>query len=143
MRCVINGVGDLPDGDGVWIGAVFFRLQEFAASTNERQTWNKPLALPYPLWKAARPLVETIPAEAFSTAETFWPGPLTLVLRASSWVAGTGGLATIGVRVPKHRFHWPSSSFGVPMATTSVNRWVKARDLRTTAAKHVGNQVDG
>ncbi|MGE5946036.1 MAG: L-threonylcarbamoyladenylate synthase, partial [Betaproteobacteria bacterium] len=36
--------------------------------------------------------------------ETFWPGPLTLILRKQAWVpeAVTGGQDTVGLRVPDH-----------------------------------------
>ena len=57
----------------------------------------KPLALLVHSLAAARPLVEEIPLEAERLAQRFWPGPLTLVLKAS--LLGrliTGGIGTIG-----------------------------------------------
>ncbi|MDR3086868.1 MAG: threonylcarbamoyl-AMP synthase [Azoarcus sp.] len=45
-----------------------------------------------------------IPSSARKLAETFWPGPLTLILARAPAVpyAVTGGQETIGVRVPSH-----------------------------------------
>src|SRR6187397_1055225 len=57
--------------------------------------WNKPLALLVPALKAAAPLLEEIPPEAYRLAKAFWPGPMTLVLRASALgKLVTGGLET-------------------------------------------------
>src|ERR1041384_6357128 len=63
----------------------------------------KPLALLVHSLYAASPLVESIPKEAQLLAEQFWPGPLTLIFKASPLGRMvTGGLATIGVRIPDH-----------------------------------------
>ncbi|MCA1929363.1 L-threonylcarbamoyladenylate synthase [Rheinheimera sp.] len=47
---------------------------------------------------------QDIPAEAFALAQAFWPGPLTLLLKKADHVdtVVTGGLDTIGLRVPSH-----------------------------------------
>ncbi len=47
---------------------------------------------------------EQVPAAAWELMETFWPGPLTLILRKQAWVpdAVTGGQDTVGLRVPGH-----------------------------------------
>jgi L-threonylcarbamoyladenylate synthase len=86
--------------------------------------WNKPLALLVPDLKSAAPLLEAIPKEAFRLAEAFSPGPLTLVLKASHLgKLVTGGLDTIGVRIPNHPVALAIlKAVGIPLATTSVNR---------------------
>lgn len=45
-----------------------------------------------------------IPQAAWQLAEAFWPGPLTLILPRGPLAADcvTGGLATVGIRVPSH-----------------------------------------
>lgn len=45
-----------------------------------------------------------VPAVAWELMETFWPGPLTLILKKQAWVpdAVTGGQDTVGLRVPGH-----------------------------------------
>jgi len=105
----------------------------------------KPLALLIPTLEAARPLVESIPPEAERLAERFWPGPLTLVFKASPLGRlVTGGLATIGVRIPDH----PATlallkKVGIPLATTSVNRSGEEPAITGHAcAKLFGSQVD-
>jgi L-threonylcarbamoyladenylate synthase len=47
---------------------------------------------------------DDIPEIAYKLADAFWPGPLTLLLKKSARVSGvvTGGLSTIGIRVPNH-----------------------------------------
>ena len=84
----------------------------------------KPLAILVASLDAARPLVETIPPEALRLAEAFCPGPMTFVLAASPLGRlVTGGLATIGVRVPAHPIALELiTRVGLPLATTSVNR---------------------
>src|SRR5436190_8899257 len=45
-----------------------------------------------------------VPPAAWKLAAAFWPGPMTLVLRRGSRVSDlvTGGLPTVGLRVPGH-----------------------------------------
>jgi L-threonylcarbamoyladenylate synthase len=58
-------------------------------------------------------------------ANTFWPGPLTLVLPRSDvsrdWDLG-GAAGTIGLRVPAHPLALAILSAAGPIATTSANR---------------------
>jgi len=86
--------------------------------------WNKPLALLVPTLKAALPLIEEMPKEALRLAEAFCPGPLTFVFKASALgKLVTGGLETIGVRIPDHPIALAIlKAAGLPLATTSVNR---------------------
>jgi L-threonylcarbamoyladenylate synthase len=84
----------------------------------------KPLALLVHHLRAAAPLIESIPVEAIRLAERFWPGPLTLVFKASALGRLVmGGLQTVGVRIPAHPLALQLlEAIGVPLATTSVNR---------------------
>ena len=47
---------------------------------------------------------EQVPAVAWELMETFWPGPLTLILKKQAWVPSTvtGGQDTVGLRMPGH-----------------------------------------
>ena len=130
---LLNVVKSLQDGGVVifptetvyGIGASAFSSQGIRKIYQLKgRKWNKPLALLVPSLEAAAPLVETIPPEAFRLAKAFWPGPMTLVLAASPLgKLVTGGLATIGVRVPDHPVALAIlKAVGVPLATTSVNR---------------------
>src|SRR5262245_61591236 len=75
-------------------------------------------------------------------AAAFWPGPLTLVLRRSPRISHlvTGGLETVGLRVPAH----PAAQallreFGGPLAAPSANRF--GRVSPTTAAHVLADQA--
>ncbi len=49
-----------------------------------------------------------IPDATYDLAKAFWPGPLTIILKRSekAALAVTGGLHSIGLRVPGIRSHW-------------------------------------
>ncbi|MFN4343167.1 MAG: L-threonylcarbamoyladenylate synthase [Azonexus sp.] len=66
---------------------------------------------------------EQVPDVAWELMETFWPGPLTLILKKQAWVpdAVTGGQDTVGLRVPGH-----------PVALELLRRFAAAR------GKHAG-----
>jgi L-threonylcarbamoyladenylate synthase len=105
----------------------------------------KPLALLVHSIEAASPLVDEIPIEAKRLAERFWPGPLTLVLKASALGRMvTGGLVTIGVRIPDHSIALEIlRKLKIPLATTSVNRsGQKPAISGLHAARLFGKKVD-
>lgn len=86
---------------------------------------------------------QEVPDIAYRVAEAFWPGPLTLILKAKPIVPKrtTGGLDTVAVRCPAH----PVASAiiaaaGVPIAAPSANR--SGRPSCTTA-QHVIEDMDG
>ncbi len=53
---------------------------------------------------AVKDWAQSIPGYAWRLAESFWPGPMTLILprRAEVLDVVTGGLETVGLRVPSH-----------------------------------------
>jgi L-threonylcarbamoyladenylate synthase len=63
------------------------------------------LALVNSVEMAAR-LVESIPQKAETLIDKFWPGPLTLIFKASACLPQrlTGASRTIGIRYPQHPF---------------------------------------
>jgi tRNA threonylcarbamoyl adenosine modification protein (Sua5/YciO/YrdC/YwlC family) len=71
----------------------------------------------------ARALVETLPDAAIKLAETFWPGALTLILKAQpslSWDLGeTKG--TVALRVPDHKIALALIEETGPLAVSSAN----------------------
>ncbi|MDD2422200.1 MAG: L-threonylcarbamoyladenylate synthase, partial [Heliobacteriaceae bacterium] len=88
-------------------------------------------------------LVEAFPPLARSLAETFWPGPLTLVLPASGQVPAvvTAGLPTVGIRLPDHPVARALIRLaGVPVAAPSANRSGKPSP---TTARHVLEDLNG
>ena len=87
-----------------------------------------------------------VPALARTLADACWPGPLTLVLRRSATVpdAVTGGLPTVGLRVPAHPVALGLlRAFGGGIAAPSANRF---GTVSPTTAEHVreglGTRVD-
>ena len=91
-------------------------------------------------------LADDWPEVAGALAERFWPGPLTLVVSRSASISDvvTGGLSTVGLRVPSHPvaralIEWAE----VPVAAPSANPHTR---LSPTRAEHVveglGDRVD-
>lgn len=84
-----------------------------------------------------------IPPAAHALIETFWPGPLTLVLRRSATVPPevSGGLSTVAVRMPAHPVALAFiRAAGRPLAAPSANR--SGRPSPTTA-DHVYQDLAG
>ncbi len=80
--------------------------------------------------------IDVSPA-ARALAAAFWPGPLTLVVRRGQRVSNlvTGGLPTVGLRVPSHPVAQALlRQFGGPLAAPSANRFGR---VSPTTAEHV------
>ncbi|HEX8394116.1 MAG TPA: L-threonylcarbamoyladenylate synthase, partial [Longimicrobium sp.] len=94
----------------------------------------------------ARALAAEWPDAAARLAETFWPGPLTLVVPKRDGVpdAVTAGLPSVALRVPAHPVaHALLQVSGLPVAAPSANR---STQVSPTTARHVerglGDRVD-
>ena len=84
-----------------------------------------------------------IPQAAFDLAESFWPGPLTIILPAKEFIPKrtTGGLNTVGLRCPDCDVTREIIRLaGVPVAAPSANISGKPS---TTTAEHVLHDHDG
>lgn len=82
------------------------------------------------------PLVTHIPAAARALADTFWPGPLTIILPAAPQIPKevTAGLSTVAVRFPSHPIaRAVIKAAGCPLAAPSANR--SGAPSPTTAAR--------
>lgn len=78
-----------------------------------------------------------IPEQARKLAATFWPGPMTLILQRGKFAsdAVTGGLSTVGIRVPSHPVAQSLlREFGGGIAAPSANRFGR---VSPTTAEHV------
>lgn len=76
-------------------------------------------------------------------ASAFWPGPLTLILPKQHHVPDevTGGLNTVGVRVPDHPLTQAVlARFGGGIAAPSANRFGR---VSPTTAQHVVDEFNG
>ncbi len=88
-------------------------------------------------------LSESVSERANRLIDNFWPGPLTLVLKASKTVpkATTGGLETVAMRMPSHTVALALiRESKVPIAAPSAN--LSGRPSPTTA-EHVRQDLGG
>jgi len=88
-------------------------------------------------------LVEDIPPLAETLMTRFWPGPLTLVFRASGRINPglTAGTGTIGIRLSSHPIALAlAGALGGPITATSANRSGKKE---CTSAEDVLDQLGG
>ena len=86
---------------------------------------------------------EDVPDAAYKLAESFWPGPLTMILKKKPCVPlrTTGGLETVGMRCPDHAVTRAIiEASGVPVAAPSAN--TSGRPSCTTA-EHVREDMWG
>lgn len=89
---------------------------------------------------------DEIPSYAWRLAEAFWPGPMTLILprRANVLDVVTGGLHSVGLRIPSHPVALRLlRAFGGGLAAPSANQF--GRVSPTTAAdvlRELGPSVD-
>jgi L-threonylcarbamoyladenylate synthase len=84
----------------------------------------KPLLVLVPDAEAVSPLVREVSPEARALMESFWPGPLTIVLQASYRVPAevTRGAKTLGIRVPSSPLCIRLLRLaGTPITSTSAN----------------------
>ncbi len=88
--------------------------------------------------------IEEMPAVAKKCMEAFWPGPLTIVMKAKPGVLAksvTAGLMTVGVRMPDHPVALALlQTLKKPLAAPSANRSGKPSPTR---AEHVAKDLNG
>ena len=80
---------------------------------------------------------------AHALANAFWPGPMTLILPKQSCVPDevTGGLDTVGIRVPDHPLTQSVlTHFADGIAAPSANRFGR---VSPTSAQHVMDEFEG
>ena len=71
-----------------------------------------------------KPLVQEVSPIAKKLMDTFWPGPMTLIFKASDLVPKvvTGGLDTVAIRFPSHpTINKLIKTSGLPLAAPSAN----------------------
>lgn len=84
-------------------------------------------------------IAREVPSEAIRLAESFWPGPLTLVLKKQSRVSSliTAGKDTVAVRVPNHPLTLQLLNLiDFPLVAPSANPF---GSISPTSAAHVFN----
>lgn len=87
-----------------------------------------------------------IPSMAYTLANAFWPGPLTLILKKSPEVsdAVTGGQDTVGIRIPNHPVTLVLlKAFGGGIVGPSANRFGRISPTTAEAVREeLGSAVD-
>ncbi|WP_421133725.1 L-threonylcarbamoyladenylate synthase [Alteromonas sp. A079] len=84
-----------------------------------------------------------VPDVAFTLAERFWPGPLSLLLKKQRWVPDsvTGGQDSIVLRMPASEdFLSLIKETGLGLAAPSANKY---KFISPTSAQHVLTSLDG
>lgn len=85
--------------------------------------------------------VDHIPEKALQLANTFWPGPLTILLKKKAAIPDliTSGLDTVAVRIPNHELTLSLlSQLDFPLAAPSANPFGY---VSPTTAQHVNQQL--
>lgn len=88
-------------------------------------------------------LVSEIPPQAKKLANTFWPGPLTIILKRSNIIPEevSAGLDTVAIRLPNNDVTRKLIKIaGVPLAAPSANT---SGSPSPTSASHVLHDLDG
>lgn len=95
----------------------------------------------YDIAQAER-LAHDIPRLFYSLAEKFWPGPLTMIVPKRDIVPQetSGGLDTVGIRMPAHPVMRELIRISVPVAAPSANR---SGYPSPTLASHVLDDMNG
>lgn len=104
---------------------------------------DNPLILHIAKKSELKPLWTHVPQSARILADTFWPGPLTMIFNRSTIVPDevTAGLDTVAVRMPLNKTARALiNAAGVPIAAPSAN--LSGKPSPTTAA-HVRQDMDG
>jgi L-threonylcarbamoyladenylate synthase len=110
-----------------------------------------PLIVHFSSFGAARAFASEVPPSAERLAESFWPGPLTIVLPKSRRVPATvtGGQDTVALRAPAHPVARALlAAFGRGIAAPSANRYgrispTRASDVREELGDRVSLVLDG
>lgn len=88
-------------------------------------------------------LARDIPDTAYTLADRFWPGPLTMILNKKDVIPKetTGGLDTVAIRMPSHPIaRRLIQECGLPIAAPSANASGRPS---TTKAEHVIEDLNG
>ncbi|WP_029038804.1 L-threonylcarbamoyladenylate synthase [Salinimicrobium xinjiangense] len=91
-------------------------------------------------------LAKSIPDVAYKLANTFWPGPLTLILKKKKIIPSivTAGLDTVAVRIPDHKLTLELlKKLPFPLAAPSANPFGSISPTKPYhVLKYFGNQLN-
>jgi L-threonylcarbamoyladenylate synthase len=108
----------------------------------KKRPFYNPLIVHIKSASALNQIAQEIPDAAKKLAETFWPGPLTLVLKRLDHISDivTSGKDTVAVRVPNHPITLKLlDELDFPLAAPSANPF---GSISPTSAEHVSNYFE-
>lgn len=108
----------------------------------QRPLYN-PLIVHIPSMDNLNDIVEDVPIKAIKLADTFWPGPLTLILKKKNIVPDliTSGKDTVAVRIPDHPLALQLlEDLSFPLAAPSANPF---GSISPTSPSHVVGYFSG
>ncbi len=88
------------------------------------RNFNNPIAIIIDTEENLFPLVSEVPSAAFILMKEFWPGPLTIVFKASDKISPllTAQTGKIGIRISSHKGAMAlAQKLGRPLTATSAN----------------------
>lgn len=139
-----NGVVAFPTETVYGLGARFDSVTAIAKIFEAKgRPQDNPLIVHISELNQLNMVVQKVPALAEKLISAFWPGPLTIVLQKTPNVPSqaTGGLATVGVRMPSNSIALALiSAVGVPLVAPSAN--ISGRPSPTSAI-HVREDLAG
>lgn len=110
------------------------------------RNFNSPISVIIDSRENLYPLVQEVPSCALKLIDSFWPGPLTIVFKASDkilplLIAGSG---KIGIRVSSHPFAKAlAQKTGRPLTATSANITAAKECSRAEEVlQQIGNKID-
>lgn len=114
--------------------------------TVKGRDFHNPLSVIIGEKKNVYPLVRKVTLTAEKLMDSFWPGPLTIVFRASAEVSPllTAGSGKIGIRLSSHKgASRIAQIMGRPLTATSANLSNQPECARATEViKQIGNKID-
>ena len=92
--------------------------------------------------ESIKKIVKELPDAAYKLADALWPGPLTMIVPKSQRVPKetSGGLDTVGIRMPSHPVIRELIKLSTPIAAPSANR---SGYPSPTTAEHVYRDMKG
>ena len=110
------------------------------------RNFNKPISVIIDKVENIYPLVGEVTTEAFKLMQSFWPGPLTIVFKASAIILPilTAKTGKIGVRISSHAgAKLIAQKLGHPLTATSANlSGAPECSTASEVAAQIGDKID-
>ena len=139
-----GGLVALPTETVYGLAADMFNQEAFKSIfLVKKRPFSKALTVHVSEFSQVRILANSLCIDAENLIRKFWPGPLTVIVRASSKVPEyvTSGTGYIGIRFPKHEtFKNVADRVGNPLVVTSANR---SGGLSATKFEQVFEEFNG